>query len=878
MAPSKKANRKAAYVSQITEDVIALQITEDVTKNKKTSHGRRLNHEHVVLALAATSENDEVIPETKKKTRKKKKGESSNPSKDDNPDQKLVEESAQKDTGESCSSPLQNTESMPEMTNRPNSKIEVWVGDHTVDENDTGKKTKTRRKKKKRIESQNDVPDKTPKVEVEKSSVDGMDTDADLTQTISEMKNRPNPEFEVSGHHMTSLQTADQTGVTEDNTGNMIKSKRRRKRRTESQNNDPDETLQVQMEKPLSDGNDTGKTIKTSRKWKTPIDSQEDDSDATPRVRKERSLADVISSSYKKQNHVVPVRTDHEVDRPCTSVKIDTDSMTKSDLPTGNNLVSVEETSSPLEHQKKKKKKKKSLLDSCGTQLLQSKEQSPSLSLEVPKASSKKRKREIKSEKSSTMDVSLGLSSAEDCDSASKRKSKKKKRKEMLLVEVSKSTIEEPQLKQSEDIEVHFPLGVDNPKEGPIVFGEETPAVSVDEHCKEEVIPLLATKSDIKDGLVDEGNTALGRSKKGKCITDVSSCKNAANDSDHAHSNRRKNRKNDTHTTNEDMASESMLICGPPANEVECRDESCVTGEGNLAGNVTPLLGGEHVDAKKIHVSGGENLDVSSNAGLVEEGTGHAVLMGNIPSSPVRTSFSCTRKKLLVLDLNGILVDIVSNVPDGYKADTFIAMKALFKRPFCDDFLKFLFQNFNVGVWSSRTKRNVDSVVDFVMGDMKKNLLFCWDQYHCTDTGYSTLENRRKPLVLKELKKLWNKHDRSLPWEKGAYNESNTILLDDSPYKALRNPPHTAIFPPPYRFEDAGDKSLGPGGDLRVYLEGLLKAEDVQNYVEQHRFGQRAITDKNPSWGFYLRIIGNNVQTRADICSTSNQLQMGSIS
>ncbi|XP_026385281.1 uncharacterized protein LOC113280897 isoform X1 [Papaver somniferum] len=877
MGPSKKANRKATDVSQIdTADGMGLQITEDVTKNKKTSHGRRLNNEHVVLALAATSENDEVIPETKK-TGKKKKGESSNTSKDDNSDQKLVEESAQKDTGENCSSLLENAETVPEVTNRPNSEIEVGVGDHTVDENDTGKKTKTRRKKKRRIESQNDVPDKTPKVEVETSLVDGVDTDADLTQTISEMKNRPHSDFEVSGHHMTSLQTADQTGVTEDDAGNAIKTKRKRKRRIESQNNDPDETPQVQMEKPLSDGNDTGKTIKTSKKRKTPIDSQEDEPDATPRVRKERSLADVISS-YKKQQHVVPVCTDHEVDRPCTSVKIDTDSMTKSDLPTGNNLVSVEETSSPSKHQKKKKKKKKSLLDSCGTQLLQSKEQSPSLSLEVPKASSKKSKREIKSEKSSTMDVSLGLSSAEDCDPASKRKSKKKKRKEMLLVEVSKSTIEEPQLKQSKDIGVHCPLGVDNPKEGPIVFGEETPAVSVDEHCKEEVIPLLATNSDIKDGLVDEGNTAPGRSKKERCITDISSCKNAANDLDHAHSNRRKKRKNDTHTTNEDMASESMLICGPPANEVEWRDESCVTGEGNLAGNVTPLLGGEHVDAKKIHVSGGENLDVSSNAGLVEEGTRHAVLMGNIPSSPVRTSFSCTRKKLLVLDLNGILVDIVSNVPDGYKADTFIARKALFKRPFCDDFLKFLFQNFNVGVWSSRTKRNVDSVVDFVMGDMKKNLLFCWDQYHCTDTGYSTLENWQKPLVLKELKKLWNKHDRSLPWEKGAYNESNTILLDDSPYKALRNPPHTAIFPPPYRFEDAGDKSLGPGGDLRVYLEGLLKAEDVQNYVEQHRFGQRAITDKNPSWGFYLRVIGKNVQTRADICSTSNQLQMGSIS
>lgn len=48
---------------------------------------------------------------------------------------------------------------------------------------------------------------------------------------------------------------------------------------------------------------------------------------------------------------------------------------------------------------------------------------------------------------------------------------------------------------------------------------------------------------------------------------------------------------------------------------------------------------------------------------------------------------------------------------------------------------------------------------------------------------------------------------------------------------------------------------LGPGGDLRVFLEGLSMAENVQNYVEQNRFGQRPITEKNPSWKFYRRII-----------------------
>lgn len=62
------------------------------------------------------------------------------------------------------------------------------------------------------------------------------------------------------------------------------------------------------------------------------------------------------------------------------------------------------------------------------------------------------------------------------------------------------------------------------------------------------------------------------------------------------------------------------------------------------------------------------------------------------------------------------------------------------------------------------------------------------DQSHCTVTKFATIENRNKPLVLKELRKLWDKLEPNLPWEKGVYNDSNTLLLDDSPYKALRNP------------------------------------------------------------------------------------------
>lgn len=140
------------------------------------------------------------------------------------------------------------------------------------------------------------------------------------------------------------------------------------------------------------------------------------------------------------------------------------------------------------------------------------------------------------------------------------------------------------------------------------------------------------------------------------------------------------------------------------------------------------------------------------------------------------------------------------------------------------------------------------------MRDFKPLLQFCWDMSKCTFTGHKTLENIHKPLVLKELRKLWNKEEPDLPWEQGYYSPSNTLLVDDSPYKALRNPPYTAIFPQPYSYLNSNDNSLGPGGDLRVYLENLTVAEDVECYVRNNPFGQPFITQSDPHWSFYAQI------------------------
>lgn len=52
------------------------------------------------------------------------------------------------------------------------------------------------------------------------------------------------------------------------------------------------------------------------------------------------------------------------------------------------------------------------------------------------------------------------------------------------------------------------------------------------------------------------------------------------------------------------------------------------------------------------------------------------------------------------------------------------------------------------------------------------------DQHQCTDSGLKSLEKKRKPLFFKQLKKVWDHFE-------GKYSESDTLLIDDQPYKAL---------------------------------------------------------------------------------------------
>lgn len=298
-------------------------------------------------------------------------------------------------------------------------------------------------------------------------------------------------------------------------------------------------------------------------------------------------------------------------------------------------------------------------------------------------------------------------------------------------------------------------------------------------------------------------------------------------------------------------------VCGKPRTVLVTKNEvqSSFNGESNIEAETVKSLEKVNVQKEKKRRKKYKKKQLKEDH-LENKGSSLELCKSRSTTSiSVIKERRLFRKKLLILDINGLLADILRPAPKDHAADIKIAGRAVFRRPFYIDFLKFCFEMFDVGLWSSRSKKIMDGIVYYLMGDMREKLLFCWDISYCTETAFKTLENRHKPLVLKELRKIWEKHDQTLPFDVGNYNETNTVLVDDSPYKALLNPPHTAIFPHSYTFHDMGDNSLGAGGELRVYLEKLAAAEDTQKYIHEHPFGQTAINDKNLSWLFYQRVI-----------------------
>ncbi|KAE8661164.1 hypothetical protein F3Y22_tig00116938pilonHSYRG00085 [Hibiscus syriacus] len=165
-------------------------------------------------------------------------------------------------------------------------------------------------------------------------------------------------------------------------------------------------------------------------------------------------------------------------------------------------------------------------------------------------------------------------------------------------------------------------------------------------------------------------------------------------------------------------------------------------------------------------------------------------------------------RKLVIFYVNGVIVYIPRHPEDV------ILRNELY------EFMQFCLQNFVVSIWSSKMRHNMDCVLD-KLRLFSDHFLFVWDQSKC--------KTEDKFTYCKDLNDVWN--------EFIDFNALNTLLVDDSPRKMIHNPINNYICPHSFNAAShSDDDALTKGGKIREYLEILLKAPNVPDFVSDNPF------------------------------------------
>ncbi|KAI5981509.1 hypothetical protein EDC04DRAFT_2916490 [Pisolithus marmoratus] len=198
------------------------------------------------------------------------------------------------------------------------------------------------------------------------------------------------------------------------------------------------------------------------------------------------------------------------------------------------------------------------------------------------------------------------------------------------------------------------------------------------------------------------------------------------------------------------------------------------------------------------------------------------------------TTDGASARKLLVLDLNGTLL------LRGHRSrfgSTVGRLRTVYPRPYIPAFREYLFtpktrQWLDTMVWSSAQPHSVQDMVHCVFGPDSDDLVAVWDR---TSLGLSSVEYHQKSVTAKDLSKPW----KSLPLddtESSSIRHSalTTLLLDDSPHKAMLQP-YNHVCIPEYdssrRKLDLDSLQLGLTTESRSQIEyrrhGALENEQV---------------------------------------------------
>jgi NLI interacting factor-like phosphatase len=197
-----------------------------------------------------------------------------------------------------------------------------------------------------------------------------------------------------------------------------------------------------------------------------------------------------------------------------------------------------------------------------------------------------------------------------------------------------------------------------------------------------------------------------------------------------------------------------------------------------------------------------------------------------VQASQPTQKLSRPRSILVILDLNGTLL---------YRKDR-SRPRDIIARPRVKDFLQYLLSKFSVMVWSSATPPSVAAMCSKLFSGEQRRLLVA--EWARDKLGLSPEQYAQKVQVYKQLSAVWDSDIAASHPEYntgGHWDQSNTILLDDSALKASAQP-YNHILVPEYK----GNHEPGDGrsvfSQVISYLEVIILQRDVSSYIQKAPF------------------------------------------
>ena len=179
---------------------------------------------------------------------------------------------------------------------------------------------------------------------------------------------------------------------------------------------------------------------------------------------------------------------------------------------------------------------------------------------------------------------------------------------------------------------------------------------------------------------------------------------------------------------------------------------------------------------------------------------------------------------LLVIDLNGVLVDRRESRLEGRPALGRWGQRYAYARPHASEFVAWAAgADWRVGLWTSAKRKNAVPLARAALGESFARVHFLYAQEECEQLEQ---EGSGRPAFKKPLARLWRE---------GLGLPRRTVLLDDGADKLCEGEEDNALLCPQYDASAPGeDAALAPGGWLRTALARIMAAEDVRDVIVQN--------------------------------------------